>query len=136
MNAQGWLIAVGILVVAAAIVLLWPTPDPLAGVQTVAITGPDGQQPGLASQVLQGLEIALDEQNIKIVANASQADAIVFIEPQSADIRIDAQGFRARVQCLVTREDGSQSEMDLYVTVDERGLSAKLESRRLWEFWR
>jgi hypothetical protein len=136
MNTKGWLIVAGVLVVAAAIVLLWPTPDPLAGVQTVAIAGPDGQRPGLASQVFEGLEIALDEHNIKIVASPSEADAIVFIEPQAADIRIDDQGFRARVRCRVTREDGSQSEMDLYVIVDEQGLTAKLESRRFWEFWK
>ena len=129
-------ILLGVLVIAVAIVTLWPSPDPLAGVQTVAITGPDGQKPGLASQVFQGLEIALGEHNIKIVANTSEADAIFTIEPQAADVRIDEQGFRARVQCLVTRDDGSKYGMDLYITADAQGISAKLESRRFWEFWK
>lgn len=136
MNAKGWGIVIGILVIAAAIIVLWPAQDPLAGVQTVAITGPSGQRPGLASEVLQGLEIALDEHHIRIVAETSEADAVVMIEPKAADIRIDEQGFRARVRCLVTREDGRHYDMDLYVTVSGQGLTAKLESHRFWEFWK
>lgn len=136
MNAKGWIIIAGVLVVAVAIVLLWPASDPLAGVETVSIAGPDGQKLGLASEILEGLEIALDEHRIRIVANTSEADAIITLEPQAADIRIDEAGFRASIRCLVTRENGQQQVMYLNVTVNEQGLRAKLETRKFWEFWK
>ena len=136
MNAKGWGILIGVLVIGAAIIVLWPAQDPLAGVQTVAITGPDGQKPGLASEILSGLQIALDNHHIQIVAETSEADAVVMIEPKAAEMRIDEQGLRARVRCLVTREDRKQYEMDLYITADGKGVTAKLESHKFWEFWK
>ncbi|OGF54924.1 MAG: hypothetical protein A2Z21_08265 [Candidatus Fraserbacteria bacterium RBG_16_55_9] len=136
MNAKGWGILLGVLAITAAIIVLWPAQDPLAGVQTVAITGPDGQKPGLASEILSGLQIALDDHHIQIVAETSEADAVVMIEPKAVDMRIDEQGFRARIRCLVTREDGRQYEMDLYITADGTGVTAKLESHKFWELWK
>ncbi len=135
MNGKGWLIVAGVLMVAALVVVLWPS-DPLAGVETVAIAGPDAMAPALTSKVFDGLEIALGERRIRIVANASEADAVITLEPQEADIRINEQGFFARVRCLVTRDDGRQQVMYLYVTLDDQGLKARLESRKFFEFWK
>jgi len=119
---------------ALGIVVLRPAPDPLKGVETVAVVGPGGQEPALAAEVLEGLEIALGERRIRIVADTAEADAVITIEPKEAEIRISAQGLWARVRCLVTR-DGRRSVMDLYVTVDERGITARLVGRRFWEHW-
>jgi len=139
MNVRGWGMLVGALAIAATIVLLWPAPDPLQGVETVALAVPGEDQPGLASEVLRGLEIALGEQRIRIVEDPSDADAVITVERielQEIEVRLGEGGFaRAHAVLLITK-DGRRYIMDLYVTLDERGLKARLVARKFWEFWR
>jgi len=126
-----WLVVLGVALLAA---LFWPTPDPFANVETVALASPEGRPLDLPGQVLDGLELALGERRIVIVSDPEQADAVITIEPQSAEIRIDEQGLRARVRGLLTK-DGQRYVLDLYVTLDEEGLRAKLVTKRPWELW-
>jgi len=140
MNAKGWLMLAGVFVIAVALVIFWPR-DPLQGVETVAIAGPNIAFPDYKNgpsldSVFDGLEIALDERRIRIVTDSSEADAVITIEPQEADIHISGEGLEARVRCLVTREDGRRYTMYLYVKLDEQGFTARLESRKFWEFWK
>jgi hypothetical protein len=134
-----WGMLVGALLIAALIIFLWPAPDPLQGVETVALAGPGGDGPGLASEVLQGLEIALGEHRIRIVEDPSQADAVITVEHvelQEIEVRLGEDGFaRAHAVLLITK-DRQKYLMDLYVTLDETGLKARLVGRKFWEFWK
>jgi len=125
---------VALLVIVAGAVVFWPAADPLAGVETVAIADPSGGQ-AVQSEIFQGLELALGKHRIRVVSDQAQADAVVRVEPQSAQVNLDQQGFRATVRCLVTK-DGQQYVMDLHVTVDAGGVSAELVQRRFWEVWK
>jgi len=132
MKKFGYLAA--LLVVVAGAVVLWPAADPLAGVETVAIADPSGGE-SVQPEIFQGLEFALGRHRIRVVSDSTQADAVVRVEPQSAQVNLDRQGFRATVRCLVTK-DGQQYTMDLHVTVDSQGVSAELVQRRFWEVWK
>lgn len=129
-----------ILLVAVGALLLWPAPDPLADVDTVALTTTTGTDPSsLEKRVLDGFEVALGKHRIRIVSDRAQADAVIVIEPQSADVRfnIDQDGFRgsATIRCLV-RKGGQESVMFLILTLNQDGLQAELIGRKVWEVWK
>ncbi len=134
MRSRGRTLWLVVLVLVLLAIFFWPTPDPFAGVEKVALARPKGGTLDLPRGVLDGLEVALGERRIVIVSDPAQADAVITIEPQSAEIRIDEQGLRARVRCLLTK-DGQRYVLDLYVTLDEDGLRAKLVTKRPWELW-
>ncbi len=129
-----------ILVVAIATLVFWPAPDPLADVDTVALATASGGDPGgLEQRVLDGFEVALGKHRIRIVSDRAQADAVIVVEPQSADVRfnIDQEGFRgsATIRCLV-RKGGEESVMFLVLTLTPDGLQAELIGRKFWEVWK
>ncbi len=59
-----WLVAI---VLVAAV--LWPAPNPLAGVQTVALSTSAAPETDLAPDVLSGFEVALGQHRIRIVSD-------------------------------------------------------------------
>ncbi len=129
-----------LLVIVVAGVVLWPAPDPLADVQTVALTSSDGSSNSFGERVMDGFEVALGEnRKIKIVSSASQADAIITIEPQDGNIEfsIGSDGFHgsASIRCLVTK-NGETSVMFLNITLDENGLKSEIVGRKFWEIWK
>ena len=131
------LMAVGVLALTGVIVLLWPAPQPLQGVETVAVEG----EGGLPGDLVQGLEIALDDRKIRVVSKSEDPDAVItLIEPTSAnvDFQISDGGLRgeAHLALRVEREDGRTQMMDLNVRFDGSDLTAELTSRRLWEVWK
>lgn len=131
------LMAVGVLALTGAIVLLWPAPQPLQGVETVAVEG----EGGLPGDLVQGLEIALDDRQVRIVSKSDDPDAVItLIEPTSAnvDFQIDDGGLRgqAHLALRVEHEDGRTQMMDLNVRFDGSDLTAELTSRRVWEVWK
>jgi len=92
MTKLGWGVsAVAVVLVAAAVVLLWPASDPLAHVQTVAVqmSGSSNTTPTDSSQkppLVRGLEVALGDHHIRIVTDPEAADAVIDIEFDAADI--------------------------------------------------
>ncbi len=136
MRTRSWATVVLIVGLALGLVFLWPAPDPFAGVETVALATPSGEALRLPQGVLDGLEIALGDRNVRLVTRPDEADAVLAIEPEAAQIFIDERGLRARVRCTLTeRRTGERYTLDLYVTLDDRGLNAKLVVRRPWEVW-
>lgn len=135
MKSKGFLFL--IVVIAVAAVILWPAPDPLADVDTVAL----GSSDSFGDRVMDGFEVALGEnRKIRIVANASEADAVITVEPQDGNLEFSFdsnEGFRgsASIRCLVTK-DGETSVMFLNITVDENGVRSELVGRKFWEFWK
>ena len=132
---------VAVVLVAAAVVLLWPPSDPLAHVQTVAVqmsgksstdqTG-NSQQPPL----VRGLEVALGDHKIRIVTDPEAADAVIAIEFDAADIHLDKNGIQATARCIVTKKSGDSGVLFLNLNVDQTGIHATLTQRKFWEFWK
>ena len=131
------LIAVGIVALTGAIVLVWPVPQPLHGVETVALEG----EGGLPGDLVQGLEIALDDREIRIVSRDDNPDAVItLVEPTSADVnfQIDEGGFKGQAHLVlrVERDDGLRHTMDLLIRFDGTNLTSELTTRRFWEVWK
>ncbi len=127
---------VGALIVAAVIVVLWPAPDPLQGVETVAI----GREPDVASEIISGLEFALGDHQIRIVSNPSEADAVItLVDVKSGDLNlsISEDGVRgsAHIVCEVEK-NGERSLMDLYISFDNTEIKAELVGRKFYEVWK
>ncbi|MGQ9478038.1 MAG: hypothetical protein ACUVRH_06080, partial [Candidatus Bipolaricaulia bacterium] len=142
-----WLLGtLAVLAAAILVVILWPTGDPFAGVETVAIQGPDwGKAPQdemIHGPLIAGLEITLDERKIRIVGDPTQADAVLAIkEIKVGKIEVSLEGGkvqgRASATCVLTNlKDGREYIMDFYLTLEEGRLEARLVARRSWEFWK
>lgn len=131
------LLAIGVVALTGAIVLFWPAPQPLQGVETVAVEG-EGNLPG---DLVEGLEIALDDRQIRIVSRSENPDAVItLIEPTSAnvDFQISDGGFQgqANLALRVERKNEQQYMMDLNVHFDGTTLTAELSSRPFWQVWK
>jgi len=137
MKTKGFLIL--IVLIALAVAWLWPAPNPLDGVQTVALASSGGDPVALDAQVLDGFEVALGKHRIRLVSDPSQADALIVIEPQSADVSfsLDQEGFRgtASIRCLVSK-DGQQSVMYFNLSIDENGVHGEMVGTKFWEVWK
>lgn len=137
MKSKGFWLLIILIVLGAA--WLWPAPNPLDGVQTVVLAAPGGQPVALDAQVLDGLEIALGKHRIRIVSDRTQADAVIVIEPKSADVHfsLDKSGFQgaASIRCLVTKGD-QQSVMYFNLSINENGVHGQLVGTKFWEVWK
>lgn len=128
-----WTLFLVIVGLAAGIVLFWPAPDPLKGVETVAIETPSGETVKLPPEVLDGLEIVLEGRQIRIVSDPEEADAVITLVPEEVTIRISSEtGLEARALLWLTK-DGKRYRLTLTVTLNEQGLTARLVSKRFWE---
>jgi hypothetical protein len=130
---------IAIALLAAAMVAFWPASDPLRGVETVAIAGPSGETSKLPPEVRGALEIVLDEHRIRIVPDRAQADAVITIERldlQDLEIRLGEKSYASLHAVVLVSKEGREYPMDLYVTLGEEGLTAKLVGRKPWEFWK
>ena len=128
-----WTLFLVIVGLAVGIVLFWPAPDPLKGVETVAIETPSGETVKLPPEVLDGLEIVLEGRQIRIVSDPEEADAVITLVPEEVTIRISSEtGLEARALLWLTK-DGKRYRLTLTVTLNEQGLTAQLVSKRFWE---
>ncbi len=128
-----WTLLLVIVGIAAGIVLLWPAPDPLQGVETVAIEAPSGEAVKLPPEVLDGLEIVLEGRRIRIVSDPGEADAVITLVPEEVTVRISSEtGLEVRALLWLTK-DGRRYKLELVATLNEQGLSARLVSKRFWE---
>jgi len=133
-----------VVIIAAAIIVLLPAADPLAGVETVAVRV--GNEPA----ALQGvsfedeLRVVLGTRDIRIVADEASADVILSLEDFSfnlGDIEIsltdgELRG-RASAVCRVTDvETGETYVLDFTLRIRNGTVSAELKPRKFWMFWK
>lgn len=143
MTKRSWVLTLGaIALLAIGTLLLWPTSDPLANVQTVALQLPGQQgQPATATgskqpPLARGLEVALGERHIRIITDPEAADALISIEFDQANIRLDKNGIQATARCIITKKNGQRGVLLLTLTVDQQGIHARLVQPKSWQFWR
>ena len=139
-----WWMGLLAVVLGLAIVLLWPAPDPLADVDTVAIRmrGEGSSHQGVNYQ--EELAVVLGGRDIRIVADESAADLLLSLDDlrvNLGDIEISlAEGRlrgRASAVCTVTDlRSGREYTMDFTLRFRDGEVKADLVGRRFWEFWK
>ncbi|MBC7220428.1 hypothetical protein H5T55_02965 [Candidatus Bipolaricaulota bacterium] len=139
-------LAVAIVGVALLVVVLWPAPDPLARVETVAIRPPDWEKepanPAVRVPFMDGLTVTLGERNIRIVADPQAADAILVVRDirvESLEFRLESGQLTGRVSatCVLTEvRTGETRIMDFALEIKDGGVRATLVARKFWQFWK
>ncbi len=137
---------VAVVVIAALIVVFWPSGDPLAGVETIAVESLDWQEASqgeiIQGAFFSGLNVVLESRNIAIVGNVDEADAVLAIKEIKLDaiqvlIYEDGVKGRASATCVLTDlETGEEAIFDFYLKIGNRTVEAKLVPRKLWQFWK
>lgn len=137
---------VAVIAIAVLVIVLWPTGDPLAGVETVAIQSPNwGEEPQgeiIRGPFIDGLEVTLGEKNITIVGTAAEADAILAIkeiEVGRIEVLIQEGSVRGRVTAVCTLVDLQTSKehvMDFHLTLEDGTIEADLVARKFWQVWK
>ena len=136
------LILAGVALV-VAVVLLWPAPDPLAGVETVAVrVGSSSRPAGL--DVQSELDVILGDRNIRIVSDESAADMVLeltdfTVNLGNIEISLTDGSFRGRATAVCTLTDpatGKTYLMDFVIEVQNDRVRADLVARKFWQFWK
>lgn len=137
---------VAVIAIAVLIIVFWPTGDPLAGVETVAIQSPNwGEEPQgeiIQGPFIDGLEVTLGEKNITVVGTAAEADAILAIkeiEVGRIEVLIQAGSIRGKVTAVCTLVDlqtGKERVMDFHLTLEDGTIEADLVARKFWQVWK
>ncbi len=135
-----------VIAIAVLVIVFWPTGDPLAGVETVAIQSPNwGEEPQgeiIQGPFIDGLEVTLGEKNITIVGTAAEADAILAIkeiEVGRIEVLIQEGSIRGRVTAVCTLVDlqtGREHVMDFHLTLEDGTIEADLVARKFWQVWK
>jgi len=145
-SKKGWRSAgVAALVVVAVVVavVLWPAPDPLADVETVAVRVGDGAEPSPVD--MEGeLGIVLGDRNIRVVSDESAADAVLEITDLTVnlgdvEISLSDAGLRGSVSAICTIREvntGRSHLMDFHLRFDSSGVRADLVGRKFWHVWK
>jgi hypothetical protein len=144
MSRKAWILgSVGIIVMAVAIVLAWPAPDPFRGAETVALrVGNEPSDP--AVDFADELRVVLGDRNLRIVSDEREADVVLSLTNMRADlgdVELSlSQGKlsgRATAVCRVVNvRTGRAYVSDLVVTLRDGVVRANLVGRRFWEFWK
>jgi len=137
---------VAVIAIAVLVIVFWPTGDPLAGVETVAIQSPNwGEEPQgeiIQGPFIDGLEVTLGEKDITIVGTAAEADAILAIkeiEVGRIEVLIQEGSIRGRVTAVCTLVDlqtGREHVMDFHLTLEDGTIEADLVARKFWQVWK
>ena len=130
-------------VVAVIVVVLWPAPDPLAGVETVAVRV--GDQPASGDVDFESeLRVVLGDRDIAIVSDEASANAVLSL----TDLRVDLGNIetsltegrlsgRASAECVLTDvRTGEVHTMDFYLRFENGSVRAELVPRKFWQFWK
>lgn len=140
-----WIVGlIGILAAAILAIVLWPAPDPLAGVETVAIRVGDEPPSRGAFDYEEELGIVLSGRDIRIVSDESTADLVLSLDDfrvNLGDIEISLTEGRLRGKasavCIVTDvRTGDTHTMDFVIRLENGEMHAELTGRRFWEFWK
>ena len=145
MRARTWIgVAVVIVVTALLVVILWPTPDPLANVETVAIRPPDWERTDQAlwAPFMDGLTVSLGAKDVRIVTDANEADAVLVVRDvrvDSVELRLDSGEIIGRMSatCALTElRTGRTRVMDFRLDLRNGTVRATLTPRKFWQFWK
>jgi hypothetical protein len=146
MRRRRWTLAIpAILVIAILVIVFWPTGDPFAGVERVAVQSPDwGETPrgeAIQGPFIEGLKVTLGEKNITIVGDLEKADAVLAIKEiklGKIEVLIVEGQIRGRLSatCILTNlKTGEEYLMDFYLTLEGGQVRARLVRRKFWQFW-
>jgi len=137
---------VAVVAIAVLIVVFWPTGDPLAGVETVAIQSPNwGEEPQgdiIQGPFIDGLQVTLGEKDITIVGNIDEADAILAVRDIKVgriEVLIQEGRVRGKVSATCTLTDlrsGQERLMDFYLNLEDGTIEAELVARKFWQVWK
>ena len=140
-----WIVGLTAIVVAVVLVLLlWPAPDPLADVETVAVRVGNGASSSQAVDFETELGLVLSGRNIRVVPDESSADLVLSLDDfriNLGDIEIsltdgDLRG-KASAICIVTDiRTGKTHTMDFVIQIENGDVRAELIGRKIWEFWK
>ena len=133
-----------VVIIAAIIIVLLPAPDPLAGVDTVAIRVGDEPAAPQGVDFEDELRLVLGDRDIRIVGGEASADVILSLEDFSfnlGDIEISLTEGRLRGRasavCRVTDvETGETHILDFHLRLEDGEVSAELVPRKFWQFWK
>jgi len=144
MTRRSWiLVGASTVVVAVAVLLAWPAPDPFAGVETVALRiGDEAVSPVV--DFAGELRVVLGRRNLRIVSDERTADAVLALtygRLDLGDVELVLAGGklsgRATAVCRVVNVRTHRDYvMDLVVTLLDGDVRADLVGRRFWEFWK
>ena len=144
MSKRTWIWGgLAVVVVAVVVIVLWPAPDPLAGVETVAVRV--GDRPASGDVDFEGeLRVILGDRDIEIVSDEASADAVLSL----TDLRVNLGNVeisltegrlsgRASAECVLTDvRTGEVHTMDFYLRFDNGSVRAELVPRKFWQFWK
>ena len=145
MNKRTWIWGgLGTIVVAVVVIVLWPAPDPLAGVETVAVRVGDEPAPSGNVDFESELRIVLGDRDIQIVSDEASADVVLSL----TDLRVNLGDIeisltegrlsgRANAECILTDiRTGKVHTMDFNLKIENGTVSAELVPRKFWQFWK
>lgn len=131
------------IVVAVVVIVLWPAPDPLAGVETVAVRV--GDEPASGDVDFESeLRVVLGDRDIEIVSDEASADVVLSL----TDLRVNLGDIeisltegrlsgRASAECILTDvRTGEVHTMDFYLRFENGSVRAELVPRKFWQFWK
>ena len=137
---------VAVIAIAVLVVVFWPTGDPLAGVETVAIQSPNwGEEPQgeiIQGPFVDGLQLILGDKNITVVGSVDEADVILAVKDIRVgriEVLIQEGSIRGKVSATCTLTDlrsGRERLMDFYLTLADETVEAKLVARKFWQVWK
>ena len=144
MSKRTWIWGgLAVVVVAVVVIVLWPAPDPLAGVETVAVRV--GDRPASGDVDFEGeLRVVLGDRDIAIVSDEASADAVLSL----TDLRVNLGNVeisltegrlsgRASAECVLTDvRTGEVHTMDFYLRFENGSVRAELVPRKFWQFWK
>jgi len=145
MNKRTWIWSgLAAVVLAVVVIVLWPAPDPLAGIETVAVRV--GDEPSRSGDVdfESELRVVLGNRDIEIVSDEASADVILSL----TDLRVNLGDIeisltegrlsgRASAECILTDvRTGEIHTMDFVLRIENGEISAELIPRKFWEFWK
>jgi len=140
-----WILGIAAaLAIAIAVILLWPAPDPLANVDTVAIRIGDSAGDSGRVDVEERLRVALGDRDIEIVTDESAADVVLELTNLTVNLgdiefSVSDAGFQGRASAVCTLRDvetGHTHVMDFHIRFEAGRVTAKLVARKFWEFWK
>ncbi len=144
MSRRGkWMLCcAGLALIAVAVVLAWPVPDPLAGGERVYIRWGFTLLPEeWRGSISAGIQGTVGDRHVTLVLDEYEADVVLELRSFSVS---GGEGFLAtgtgRAQLAFRAIDtrtGREHTVDMYVHATGWHLhEAELRTRRFWEFWK
>jgi len=133
-----------LIAIVAVVLVLLPAPDPLRNAETVYLDTGRAQGSNAAVELEDGLGFVLNDRNLLLVPDRSQADAEIRIREISVNLgdvtlTLADGGVTGHVTAVCGVTDLRTNKtytMDLTVTVNGDEISAQLVGRKFWEFWK